>query len=277
MHEILRNLPDRACVLDLGSRNGSFGPECCPGAVIVRLDMESASLHWNGGFVQADAASLPFRGRTFEAVVANHSLEHMADLTSVLDEIGRVIRRGGRLYVAVPDASTLTDKLYRWVYHGGGHVNPFRSAGQLTLQISHATSLPLAATRALYSSFGFLERRNFHPRPPRRLWLLGNGNPRFIAVMSYAARLLDRWLRTRTSLYGWAFYFGDIPETIETTAWTNVCVNCGAGHSEAALTCNKLIRRVFMAVKAYNCPNCGSWNLFTKDRRKDHLENQFGF
>jgi SAM-dependent methyltransferase len=265
MHEILRNLPEQACVLDLGSRRGSFGPECCPGAVIVRLDLESPSLYWDGGFVQGDAAWLPFHDRSFEAVIANHSLEHMTGLASALNEIGRVLKRHGRLYVAVPDASTVSDKLYRWVYHGGGHVQTFHSAAELTLQIAQATALPLVAMRDLYSSFGFLGKSNFQPRPPRRLWLLGNGHRRFIAVLSYAARLVDRLLRTRTSLYGWAFYFGDIPEAIETTAWTNVCSNCGAGHSQAALICNHKVRRVFMAVKAYNCPNCGAWNLFTED------------
>jgi SAM-dependent methyltransferase len=268
MHEILRNLPDEACVLDLGSRGGSFGPECCLGAVIVRLDMEAPVLHWEGDFVQADAARLPFRDESVDAVVANHCLEHMAELAAVLEEIGRVMKRRGRLYVAVPDASTFSDHLYKWVYHGGGHVNSFRSTSELTLPITQETGLRLVATRVLYTSFGFLERSHFLPRPPRRLWLLGNGRPRFIAVMSYAARMLDRLLRTRTSLYGWAFYFGEIPETIETAGWTNVCAKCGGGHSEASLTCNNRVRRVFMALKSYNCPNCGTWNLFTQDPRE---------
>jgi SAM-dependent methyltransferase len=267
MHEILRNLPAGARVLDLGSREGSFPEECCPGALIVRLDTEPSSGDWGGTFVQADAARLPFCDGCFDSIVANHSLEHVDRLPDVLREIGRVVRRAGGLYVAVPDASTLTDKLYRWIYHGGGHINPFRSSDALARQIASATELRLVGFRILCSSFGFLERRHFHPRPPRRLWLLGNGNLRVIVVLSYVLRVLDRVFGTRTSVYGWAFYFGEVSEEVEETIWTNVCVYCGAGHSAAALRVGGRIRSTFVFPKSYNCPNCGAWNLFTEDKQ----------
>jgi predicted SAM-dependent methyltransferase len=90
----------------------------------------------------------------------------MAELAAVLEEIGRVVKQGGSLYVAVPDAATFSDKLYKWIYHGGGHVNSFRSASELTLRIIQATRLRLVATRVLHTSFGYLERSHFHPRPP---------------------------------------------------------------------------------------------------------------
>lgn len=267
MHEILRSLPAHARVLDLGARTGSFGPECCPQALIVRLDRELPPWPCDG-FVQADAARLPFRDGSFHAVVANHCLEHVDEFAKVLEEIGRIVRPGGSLYVAVPDASTLSDRLYRWVYHGGGHINAFRSADALARQIEATTKLPLVAIRLLTSSLGFLDRCHFKPRPPRRLWLLGNGHPRFIAALNYVLRILDRVLRTRTSVYGWAFYFGNVQEPIETAEWTNVCVSCGAGHSAASLASNNKIRREYLILKTYNCPNCGAWNLFTQDRRE---------
>jgi SAM-dependent methyltransferase len=270
MHEILRNLTAGARVLDLGSRSGSFTTDGCQAIRIVRLDLELPPPGSRDGFVQADAARLPFRDHSFDAVIASHSLEHMTELGEVLQEMGRVVRRDGSLFVAVPDASTFTDHLYRWVYHGGGHVNAFRSADALAGQISKATGLKLAATRVLYSSFQFLDQRIFRPRPPRRLWLLGNGNPKFIAAMSYTVRVLDRMFRTRTSIYGWAFYFGDIREEVETIPWTNVCVGCGTAQSAAALIVNHRVRRWSVILKCYTCPYCGAWNLFTKDEKKGH-------
>lgn len=87
----------------------------------------------------------------------------MEDIDAVLREIGRVVRREGGIYVAVPDASTITDRIYRWVYHGGGQVNAFRSAGELTSRIGEATGLPLAAVKTLRSPLWFLERRNLLP------------------------------------------------------------------------------------------------------------------
>jgi hypothetical protein len=94
---------------------------------------------------------------------------------------------------------------------------------------------------------------------------MGNGNPKFLAALSYVSRRLDRILRTRTSVYGWAFYFGEIHEEIEIAEWTNVCWSCGAGHSAASLISNDKVRRAFLILKSYNCPNCAAWNLFTKD------------
>jgi SAM-dependent methyltransferase len=263
VHEILRNLKPGARVLDLGCRDGSFDPESYPDACIVQLDRELSPSRARCGFIRADAAHLPFAGGSFDAIVSNHSLEHMDDLAGVLKEMGRVLRRDGALYVAVPDASTFSDRLYRWIYHGGGHINPFRSAIALHQEIERATGLRLVATRVLCTSFGFLDRRHFRPRPPRRLWILGNGHPKIVAAMSYLARIIDR-LRSRLSIYGWAFYFGDIGEEVETTTWTNVCVYCGAAHPAALLKEERIVHG--WLVKWYHCPECGAWNLFTKDR-----------
>ena len=77
MHEILRNLRTGARVLDLGSLTGSFPMDCCPGAFVVRLDLEAPAPGSVDGFVQADAARLPFPDGAFDAVIANHSLEHI--------------------------------------------------------------------------------------------------------------------------------------------------------------------------------------------------------
>ncbi len=263
MHEILRNLPSNARVLDLGSRTGSFSREICPAAFVVRIDLERPG-NKDKGFVQADAARLPFASACFDAIVSNHSLEHMRELETVLAEIGRVIKPGGALYVAVPDASTFSDWLYRWVYHGGGHVNPFRSREELAGIISSAAKLPLAASRELATSFGFLERRYFLPRPPRRMWLLANGNRTFIVWLGYLARTLDRFLGTRCSAYGWAMYFGKLEEPVGTAGWRNVCVTCGSASPADALLEAGFVRGKLWW-KSYACPECGEWNLFTLD------------
>jgi SAM-dependent methyltransferase len=264
MHEILRNLAAGARVLDLGCRDGSFVAEAYPDLCVVRLDRKMPSPPTRSGFIQADAAHLPFADSSFNAIVSNHSLEHMDDLAGVLKEMGRVLRRDGSLYVAVPDASTFSDRLYRWIYQGGGHINGFRSATGLEEEIGKATGLRLNGTRVLCTSFGFLDRRLFLPRPPRRLWLVGNGNPKLIAVLSYAARVFDRLWRSRLSVYGWALYFGNIGEEVETSIWTNVCVYCGAAHPAAILVTHGRF------LKSYHCPECGAWNLFTNDQTTAH-------
>lgn len=265
MDEILRNLRLGARVLDLGSLNGSFPSGSCPAALVARLDLERPAGGAPDGFVQADAARLPFADGSFDAVIANHSLEHIHDLDEALQEIGRVVRSDGSLYVAVPDASTFSDRLYRWVYHGGGHVNPFRSAETLASEISRVTGLRPAGRRALHSSFEYLNQYRFLPRPPRRLWLVGHGNRGCIMLLSFAARWIDRVFHTRLSVYGWALYFGNVGEAIESAPWSNVCVGCGMGFSAGWLKACNQVRRRFVVFPSYLCPSCNSWNFFTPD------------
>ena len=259
MHEILRNLPRGAFVLDLGCATGSF-PSAATSAIAVRVDRDRpakpAPL-----FVQADAALLPFRESTFAAVISNHSLEHFDHLSGALREIGRVTATGGALFIAVPDASTFTDRVYRWLGRGGGHVNAFTDAASLAVSIEQATGLKHVATRTLCSSLSFLNR-NTAPRPvPRRLWLVGGGYPWTLCFYVWLSRRLDGWLGTRIGIYGWAFYFGGIVETVDTRTLVNVCVRCGAGHPSRNL---EVQRR--LGVKVWRCPACLTVNPFTHER-----------
>jgi SAM-dependent methyltransferase len=231
----------------------------------VRIDREPPANRGATQFIQADAARLPFAHQTFAAVISNHSLEHFDDFTSALREIGRVITPNGSLFIAVPDASTLTDKLYRWLARGGGHVNAFTSASETAAAIEHATGLPHVATRLLYSSLSFLNRRNA-PRPvPQRLLLLGAGYEWSLFVYTWMSRRLDRWLNTRTSIYGWAFYFGKVVQPINTNAWVNVCIRCGSGCPAISLKRQLLVHSNFLGLRIWRCPECGASNPFADD------------
>jgi SAM-dependent methyltransferase len=265
VHELLRSLPAGARVLDLGSARGSFRAGVTA-ATVIALDREigrelEAQRGNSVSFVCADAAHLPFSARTFEAIVANHSLEHFEDLSAALAEIARVIRPEGVLFVAVPDASTLTDKLYRWLGRGlgrgGGHVNAFTSAEKLSARIEQATGLAHAATLTLYSSLAFLNRRNA-PRPlPRKLLFLGGGAEWALFLYVLFSRRIDEWFGFQTSVYGWALYFGALREPIETRDWRNVCIRCGSGFPAPLLR----PRRVF-GIRVYRCPACRAPNPF---------------
>src|ERR1700722_12314610 len=151
MQKLLESLPPGARVLDLGARTGSFTTNRTD-LTVVRLDLEIPPNRGAGLYVSADAARMPFRAEAFDAIISNHSLEHFAELESTLQEIGRVVKRGGALYVAVPDASTLTDRIYRWLAKGGGHVNAFRSPQDVIAPVERYTHMPVRATHPLYSS-----------------------------------------------------------------------------------------------------------------------------
>ncbi len=53
-------------------------------------------------FVTADAASLPFKDETFDAMVAADTFEHIDNLSAAMKELARVLKSGGYLYVYFP-------------------------------------------------------------------------------------------------------------------------------------------------------------------------------
>ena len=265
MLNLIAGLPAGSRVLDLGAATGSF-KTARTDLQVVRLDLDSPRSAGPAGYVLADAARMPFRTGAFDLIVSNHSLEHFPDLASTLQEIRRTLKPDGALYVAVPDATTFTDRLYRWMARGGGHVNAFESPSDVIGPVERATGLALRSTGTLYTSLSFLNSHNFTAPPPRKIALFAGGSEGFLAAFTWMLRWIDRHFGSRLSVYGWAFYFGnvDLPETLE--PWINVCVRCGAGLSETWLGATGAVGPSPGAFARYRCPNCGGWNRLTRER-----------
>ena len=268
MHEILRNLRAGEIVLDLGSRTGSFDA-AATAAVTVRVDLDPSAAKdaaVRTGAVRADAAALPFRKGCVAAIIANHSLEHFVQLNESLQETQRVLRSDGSFFVAVPDAGTITDRIYRWLGRGGGHVNPFRSRVELVRQVETLTGLAHAGGRVLCTSLSFLNSRNHTGPAPRKLLLLGGGNEPILRWLNGLLRCCDRLLGTRACVYGWALYFGSVGEPVESKTWVNVCVRCGQGHDSDSLLQAEQVWTRLRLLRFYRCPSCQAANLFFHDR-----------
>jgi SAM-dependent methyltransferase len=268
MRRLIDRLPPRAQVLDLGAGAGSF-PVHRDDLCVVRLDIQRPHALGSGCYVLADAACMPFRAHSFDLIVSNHSLEHFAGLEATLGEIGRTLKPAGALYIAVPDATTLTDGIYRWLGRGGGHVNPFRSPEEVVALVERVSGFKHRGTTVLYSSLSFLNSYNFVSPPPRRIALFAFGNERFLAVLTWFLRWFDRCFGTRLSRYGWSFRFGDTGPEEPAKPWVNVCVRCGSGHPEAYLRKTSTasesgaVRRRFL--ETYRCPQCGAFNLLSPE------------
>ena len=257
VHEILDYLPKGARVLDLGARDGSFSGDQYGHLLIVRVDI-AAPKRPVGSFVVGDAAKLPFASSSFDAIILNHSLEHIAGFKLALQEAGRVVRSTGAAFVAVPDSRTFSDRLYRRVFiDAGGHINAFHSARELAEMLSWYLGLRHVATSVLYSSFSFLNPRRIAAPGTRSLTL---PEP-LLFVLNAVLRAADRRFNTRASVYGWALYLGNVPGPIEPA--TNVCLRCGAGHTCEWLQHLGVVRSRWLFFQAYRCPDCGAWNPYT--------------
>jgi SAM-dependent methyltransferase len=264
VHEILKRLRSDERVLDLGCSHGSFRDSECP-ATVIRCDLASLTGNQFARFVRCDARVLPFADQSFNAVILNHSLEHFENPSVVLSEIKRILRSSAYLYVAVPDASTITDRLYRWLGRGGGHVNQFSDVDSLVQLIQRQTDLPHIGSRLLFTSFSFLNRCNNKGKRPIRIYLLGGGSEWVLRLATFLLRKIDSFIGTRISVYGWACCFGPVLE-FDTHPWSNVCVRCGSGHSSERLLKSDTVRRGTLGVRLFRCPTCGVENYFTDDR-----------
>jgi SAM-dependent methyltransferase len=264
VHEILDHLDESAIVLDIGSGPGSF-PDSATRARVFRVDLNRPGRPPQR-FAQADALALPFRTATFDAVILNHSLEHFPNWRLSLQEIGRVVKKDGAAYIAVPDASTFSDRLYRKVFRDrGGHINLFADDAKLAKSLSWYLGLPHVATRVLQTSLVFQNRRNTNndrARPEMRF--LGLPEP-LLALTLRIIRTIDKHRQTRLGVYGWAFFFGKLGEPVNPTPRLNVCVRCGQAHPDEYLRALQLLRPTALPWHKYTCPDCGCDNWFVPE------------
>jgi SAM-dependent methyltransferase len=108
-------IPAEGAVLDIGCWNYSFARQC--DAWTVR-NLRHHGVDWQApaeppppGFVfrQADLRRepIPFDGATFDAVVASHVIEHLPSPLTLADEIFRLLKPGGLVYIEAPSERTL--------------------------------------------------------------------------------------------------------------------------------------------------------------------------
>jgi ubiquinone/menaquinone biosynthesis C-methylase UbiE len=60
-------------------------------------------------FAQCDAQNLPFEFECFDAVIANHMLYHVPDISRALAQCKRVLRRGGKFFAATNGATHMRE------------------------------------------------------------------------------------------------------------------------------------------------------------------------
>ena len=142
-----RDLNSRARILDVG---------CGRGVVLGALAERSFEIH--GLEISAEAvrgvdpraeiriaaslAEAEYEEKSFDQIIIWHVLEHLSDPVGTLREAHRILRPGGRLIVAVPNASSLQA---RWAGADWFHLDLPR----------HLYHFPIETLRALLTRSGF--------------------------------------------------------------------------------------------------------------------------
>ena len=122
------SLPADSLLVDLATGTGDFCRELAEsGFRSVGADFSFgmlASARTNEPLVQGDGMALPFAANSVDGVTCGFALRNFVDLAKVFEELGRIVRPGGR--IALLDASEPDNTLVR-VGHGiyFGKVVPF--------------------------------------------------------------------------------------------------------------------------------------------------------
>ncbi len=105
----------RSRILDLGAGSGVLGREVSRrlGARCTQVDVANYRLPSDLSFVQASGDALPFQSKTFDAVIANHVIEHVREQQGCLREIRRILKPGGVAYLSTPNKYALIEPHYR--------------------------------------------------------------------------------------------------------------------------------------------------------------------
>jgi len=118
LRETIAEAPAGARVLDAGCGSGSW-----PYGLRAELRIASFDVKYPPGppavaphvaVFRADLARLPLREELFDLTVCHYVLEHVTALAACCDELARVTKPGGRLYLAVPRSASFDDRLYRF-------------------------------------------------------------------------------------------------------------------------------------------------------------------
>jgi len=118
LRELIDDLPAGASVLDAGCGPGSWDYSIRPDINIASFDIKyppgppMPAPHV--AIFRGDLARLPLRPQLFDLTICHYVLEHVTELDACCDELVRVTKPDGSVYLSVPRAAAFDDRLYRF-------------------------------------------------------------------------------------------------------------------------------------------------------------------
>jgi SAM-dependent methyltransferase len=143
-------------VLDLGCGVGhlllwlgAHAPARCDGLDLSLGSLRAARRGGLRALIVGDAAQLPLRAASYDAVVCNGSAHHLPDLPAALAEIHRVLRPDGRLLLHEPVDSPWSGAVRQTLFRRSRYESP--------ADLAHKHAFTVAAVERALGDAGFVE------------------------------------------------------------------------------------------------------------------------
>lgn len=157
--EISANPPDRRAVLVIGSGDGSASYLDLDDVEHIEFLETDVSLAGRAAVV-CDASDLPFADETFDLIICQAVLEHVLEPQRCVDEIHRVLRRGGVVYATTPfmqqvhmgefDFTRYTRSGHRWLFRSFDEIDSGIATGPASVFVWSAEYFLLAWTHRVW-------------------------------------------------------------------------------------------------------------------------------
>lgn len=112
----LQPISNNAQVLDIGAGTGimsEFAYACRNDLKFIAVDPAEGMLKFSAEYIQthkAYAEKLPFEEGSFEAILIGEALHHFSDVEKSMQEIVRILKKEGNLFIYEFDSSTFMGK-----------------------------------------------------------------------------------------------------------------------------------------------------------------------
>ena len=163
-------------VLDVGTGTGVFVPYLLEmigqHGFLVAMDFSEEMLKiaqvksFNGNieFLQADVNRIPLRGEIFDAVVCYSSFPHFQDKPVSLNEINRILKRSGKLFICHTSSRAVINDIHGQIPILHNDTIPTESEMQTILTTAGFDSISICENRDSY----WASARKCEPYPPVR-------------------------------------------------------------------------------------------------------------
>lgn len=132
--KFIAQVPPGAIILDACCGDGYLGSRYLTTHQIIGFDCETEAVSFctreytQGRYVLASAYDLPFADNSMDAIILSMAIEHFHEPAKAVNELGRILRRGGIIIVTTPNESSWLWILIKhtWFRFFEGACKPYR-------------------------------------------------------------------------------------------------------------------------------------------------------